>query len=137
MAVNAKLGSGTTIGISTNGGTSYDIISGVQSLGATGQTKSEVDVTSLEDGSKVFISGISEGESKAINVNWDETDAGQAVLATQAKAGNVAKFEINFSNGKKATFDMVLLGWVIDDPSGDSALKASASGRLSGDIAWA
>jgi len=137
MAVNAKLGAGTTLSITTDGGTTYTQINGVDSLGATGQTKPEVDITSLEDTSKQYIAGINDGESKSITVKWDETDAGQEALAAEAKAGNVAGFKINFANGKSATFDMVLLGWTVDDVSNESAMTATVTGRMTGDIAWA
>ena len=137
MAVNAKLGAGTTLSITTDSGNTYTQIKGITSLGATGQTKAEIDVTALEDMSKNYIAGLNDGESKTIGFNWDDTDAGQAVLKPEAIAGNVAGFKIDFPNGVAATFDMALLGWMVDEPTSDGAMKVTVSGRMTGDVTWA
>ena len=137
MSINAKLGSGTVISISTDAGTTYTAINGITSLGGTGQTKPEIDVTPLEASSKEYISGMNEGESKTISFYRDSADAGQNALKTEAMAGNVALFKVVFSNAEEATFEMALLGWTIDEPSGDAAITATVTGRMTGDITWA
>lgn len=131
----ATLGAGTKLSISIDGGTTYTQIMKVDGLGATGQTSSEVEVTPLEATSKEYISGMSDGESKTITVFRDKDDAGQNAL--KAAKDTVAKFKVEFANGEVGTFDMVVLGWSMGEPSGDAALTATATGRMTGDIVWA
>lgn len=137
MAVTAKLGAGTKLSITTDGGTTYTQVFGIKGLGATGQTKPEADVTPLEATSKEYIAGINEGESKTISMFWDEGDAGQAALKAAEVAGDVVGIKIEFPNTKVATFDMVLLGWLVDEPSNTDAMVATVSGRMTGDVTWA
>jgi len=84
-------------------------------LGATGQTGSFVDCTTLIDQSKQFISDLPEGPEKSLGFIDDPTNTDFAAFLTAAEQRKTVQFYVELPNGRTATMLLALSGWQMNE----------------------
>jgi hypothetical protein len=134
MATNAILGAGSSLKLGDAGSPEvFTKIAEVLRVGAIGQTAAEIDVTSLDSTAKEYIAALPDGETVSITMNFV---GGTQQNALRDGVRTTKNFVMEFSDNTKATFSMVILGFMRDETSPESQLTASVSGRITGPIAW-
>lgn len=133
----AVLGSTTTFKIldTSVSPNAYNLVSEVLRIGPVGSTAPEVDVTNLDSTSKEYISGLADGATVEIEMNWIKGTQ-QAVIRDAVGTTKTVQITWPDSPNTTATFSWVILGFNIGETTPESQITASASGRISGDIAW-
>jgi len=133
---NAILGAGTQLKLGTDASPHvYTLIAEVLNMGAVGSTAPEVDVTNLDSTSKEYIGGLPDGESVEFELNWLASNVQHEDL--RDTVGDTRGFQLVYSDASTATFDMVVLGFSRSSTTPEEQLKASVTGRITGDIVWA
>lgn len=98
--------SGTTFSRSDDGGTSFDLVAGINSLSFPEMTKATNDISLLDstDAYKEFSAGqIDPGELGLVLV-LDDTDTEQDNLYADFEGQSLGDYRITFSNGTTFTF---------------------------------
>jgi hypothetical protein len=134
MATNAILGAGSSLKLGD--GASPEVftkIAEVLRVGAIGQSAAEIDVTSLDSTAKEYIAALPDGETVSITMNFV---GGTQQNALRDGVRTTKNFVMEFSDNTKATFSMVILGFLRDETSPESQLTASVNGRITGPITW-
>ena len=134
MATNAILGAGSSLKLGD--GASPEVftkIAEVLRVGAIGQSAAEIDVTSLDSTAKEYIAALPDGETVSITMNFV---GGTQQNALRDGVRTTKNFVMEFSDNTKATFTMVILGFLRDETSPESQLTASVNGRITGPITW-
>jgi len=134
MATNAILGAGSSLKLGD--GASPEVftkIAEVLRVGAIGQSAAEIDVTSLDSTAKEYIAALPDGETVSITMNFV---GGTQQNALRDGVRTTKNFVMEFSDNTKATFSMVILGFLRDETSPESQLTASVNGRITGPIVW-
>jgi hypothetical protein len=134
MATNAILGAGSSLKLGD--GASPEVftkVAEVLRVGAIGQSAAEIDVTSLDSTAKEYIAALPDGETVAITMNFV---GGTQQNALRDGVRTTKNFVMEFSDNTKATFSMVILGFMRDETSPESQLTASVNGRITGPITW-
>jgi len=133
---NAILGAGTQLKLGTDASPHvYTLIAEVLNMGAVGSTAPEVDVTNLDSTSKEYIGGLPDGESVEFELNWLASNVQQEDL--RDSVGSTRGFQLVYSDSSQADFQMVVLGFSRSSTTPEEQLKASVTGRITGDITWA
>jgi len=134
----AVLGSTTTLKLLdiTTSPNAYTLVGEVLRIGPIGSVAPEVDVTNLDSTSKEYIGGLPDGASVEFSMNWIK-GAMQVIL--QGVVGDTRSFQVTWpdSPATVATFNMVVLGFSMDETTPETQLKAMVNGRITGDITWA
>lgn len=86
-----------------------------KALGATGQTGSFVDCTTLVDMSKQFISDLPEGPEKSLGFIDDPANPDFAAFLTAAEQRKTVQFYVELPNGRTATMLLALSGWQMNE----------------------
>lgn len=86
-----------------------------KALGATGQTGSFVDCTTLIDTSKQFISDLPEGPEKSLGFIDDPTNTDFAAFLNAAENRETVQFYMELPNGRTATMILALSGWQMNE----------------------
>lgn len=133
----AILGAGTLFNIEhpIDSGT-FITINGTKSIGATGSETPLVDVTTLADTSRVYISGIEDGAEKEIKLNYEKGDPDQTTFRDAAKARETRLCQIVYPNGVTGEFSLVLQGFSVDETSLEDAIMCTIKGKISGPVSW-
>ena len=117
----------------------FTTVAEVLSIGGPDITAEEIEVTSLDSagGYKEYITGLKDGGTVALEMNWIKSNSQQTSMRDLVDSGTQRNYEIAFSDspntvaafaGKVTSFSMSA------DPG--SQLKASMSVRISGAVTW-
>jgi hypothetical protein len=124
----------------TSGGTATPVtwtsIANVKSFSGFDGSASEIDITYLGSTAKEFKLGLIDPGHFSIQMDQDNTDAGQTALRAAQTSGASKQFKLTLPNSKTATFN----GFVkkIDSQGGvDAVVKNSVEMRITGAITWA
>lgn len=132
----AIIGAGTKFKYKLAGETEFTLLTGVRSIGDTGQERPLVETTPLDKTSKEYIAGMKDGDEKDIMFNYEVTDEAQKAFRDAAKAGVNCQIEIEYPNEVKAQFEMVLLSFRVPNPEAEAALQVAVKAKVSGDVNW-
>lgn len=117
----------------------YTKVAEVLSIGGPDVSAEEIDVTSLDStgGYKEFITGLKEGGSVALEVNWIKSNTQQTTLRDALDSGAELNCRIVFSDSPQtvATFACKVTGFSMSAEP-DSQLKASITIKISGAVTW-
>jgi len=108
-----------------------------KAIGATGQTSSFVDCTTLIDTQKQFISDVPEGPDKSLGFIDDPLNLDFTVFLTAAAARQTVQFYTQLPNGRTATMILALGGWQVAEITSPSSetIQITVSGKQNG-IVW-
>lgn len=129
------LSQGTTVTMECAGDASPVEIDCVTSIDSPQGSRSEISVTCLTSTAQEFALGLVDNGTATINYNIDECSEGQAKLQDAATSDEPCEFVIEFPSGSTITFNALV------QPTGvnislDSAVTATASLRVTGDVTW-
>ena len=124
----------------TSGGTATPVqwtkISNVKSYSGFDGSASEIERTNFDSTAKEFILGLFDPGAFAIEVDQDNSDAGQLALMTALVTGVAKNFKLILPNGNTATFTAYVKKFN-SQGAVDQAIRRSAELRISGSITWA
>ena len=124
----------------TSGGTATPVqwtkISNVNSYSGFDGSASEIERTNFDSTAKEFILGLFDPGAFAIEVDQDNSDAGQLALMTALVTGVAKSFKLLLPNGNTATFTAYMKKFN-SQGAVDQAIRRSAELRISGSITWA
>lgn len=145
--VTAATGSSFTVNIDSSGfaaagttGTAtpktWTAVNNVKSYSGLDGQKSEIDVSNLQSAAKEFIPGLEDFGQFTVEVDVDNTDAGQLALRANKSSNTRTYFNLTLPNGKKRVFQ----GFVkqFSEQGGvDQVVKGSAVVRITGAVNFA
>jgi hypothetical protein len=102
-------------------------------IGAIGATAPEVDVTNLDSDAKEYISGLPDGETVEIQMNFV---GGTQQNALRDGVGSTKNIRVQFNDNTQAAFAWVILGFMRDETTPESQLTATVTGRITGSITY-
>jgi hypothetical protein len=124
----------------TSGGTATPVqwtkVANVRSYNGFDGSASEIDRTNFDSTAKEFILGLFDPGQFALEVDQDNTDAGQIALMTAVVTGLIKNFKMTLPNGNTATFTAYVKKFN-SQGAVDQAVRRSATLRISGAITWA
>ena len=124
----------------TSGGTATPVqwtkVGNVRSYNGFDGAASEIERTNFDSTAKEFILGLFDPGQFAIEVDQDNTDAGQIALMTAQVTGLLKNFKLLLRNGNSATFTAYVKKFN-SQGAVDQAVRRSADLRISGPITWA
>ena len=123
-----KLGSGASPQV-------YTTVAEILTIGAVGSVASEVDVTNMDSTAMEYISGLKDGASLEINFNFLAGNTQHEALRDAVET--TVAIQVVWSDASTADFLWVVLGFNRDEQAPTDQLKATVTGRITGDIAWA
>lgn len=92
----------TTLSMKISGGENFEELSGLQSVPEVGGDPEQVDVTTLADSNKKYISGIQDMDSLAFTFLYDKTVFTK--LKTVQTSGKEAEFKITYPDRSVCSF---------------------------------
>jgi hypothetical protein len=121
----------------TGSPTTFTVIGGVKSVSGLGSGQAAViDTTTLTSTRKEKRKGLADEGQMTLAINWDEDDAGQALLTEARNSPDVYVLKITLSNGTTKTFDALVLSFGLD-LAVDAIADSSASIEITGEIVTA
>ncbi len=124
----------------TSGGTATPVqwtkVSNVRSYNGFDGAASEIERTNFDSTAKEFILGLFDPSQFTIEVDQDNSDAGQIALMTAQVTGLLKNFKLLLPNGNSATFTAYVKKFN-SQGAVDQAVRRSADLRISGPITWA
>ena len=124
----------------TSGGTATPVqwtkVGNVRSYNGFDGAASEIERTNFDSTAKEFILGLFDPGQFAIEVDQDNTDAGQIALMTAQVTGLLKNFKLLLPNGNSATFTAYVKKFN-SQGAVDQAVRRSADLRISGPVTWA
>ncbi len=124
----------------TSGGTATPVqwtkVSNVRSYNGFDGAASEIERTNFDSTAKEFILGLFDPGQFTIEVDQDNSDAGQIALMTAQVTGLLKNFKLLLPNGNSATFTAYVKKFN-SQGAVDQAVRRSADLRISGPITWA
>ncbi len=111
-------------------------IIGLRALPAIGEVGSFVDVTAIEELTKAYIGGMTEGADWQLQFNDITADADQATFLAMVVAKDIILIEITFPNGRVGTLSLATNGYTMDPPDAENAIMFTVSGKQSGAVTW-
>ncbi len=124
----------------TSGGTATPVqwtkVSNVRSYNGFDGAASEIERTNFDSTAKEFILGLFDPGQFMIEVDQDNSDAGQIALMTAQVTGLLKNFKLLLPNGNSATFTAYVKKFN-SQGAVDQAVRRSADLRISGPITWA
>ncbi len=124
----------------TSGGTATPVqwtkVSNVRSYNGFDGAASEIERTNFDSTAKEFILGLFDPGQFTIEVDQDNSDAGQIALMTAQVTGLLKNFKLLLPNGNSATFTAYVKKFN-SQGAVDQAVHRSADLRISGPITWA
>jgi predicted secreted protein len=123
-----------------DGGTPTEVftkVAEVLSLSGPEITAEEIDVTSLDStgGYKEVITGLKDGGTVALEMNWIRTNAQQGILRGMVDSGLQRNGRIVFSDTTQAAFGFKVTSFSMGAEPG-AQLKASVNIKISGAVTW-
>lgn len=107
------IGSGTLFNRSSDGGTTYTQVAGVNSMSFPTMSKSTNDISRLDttDLYKEFTAGQIDAGELEVTFIWDNSNTGQSDLYADFEATTTGDYQIVFPNAATFTFKAVVTGW--------------------------
>jgi len=108
-----------------------------RALGATGQTGSFVDCTTLIDTSKQFISDLPEGPEKSLGFVDDPTNEDFTAFLNAAERREAVQFYIELPNKRTANMVLSLSGWQMNEITAPASevIQITVNGKQNG-LVW-
>jgi len=103
-----------------------------------GETKPQVDVTTLCDLVRKFRGGLAEGSEVTLTANLIQGDTQIRELFQAYKADDIVNFRlamVGVSPEEFFAFSATILGWTVNPPVGDKATMVFTL-KISGEVAW-
>jgi len=113
----------------------YTTVAEILTIGAVGSVASEVDVTNMDSTAMEYVSGLKDGASLEINFNYLASNTQHEALRDAVES--TVNIQIVWSDASTANFAWVVLGFNRDESTPTDQLKATVTGRITGDITWA
>lgn len=133
----ATLGINTVFSMGDGAGSEvFTKVPGMKAIGTIGDEAPLVDVTPIDANGKEYISGIIDGQELELTANYEKTDADQTVFRDAAKARTAHNFTIVYNNGVKASLNLLLLGFKMNEPDGEGALTFTVKAKQNGLTVW-
>jgi len=104
-----------------------------------GESKPQVDVTTLCDLARTFRGGLAEGAEVTLTANYIKDDQQAHDLFESYKADDVVNFRLATQTGSPQdifAFSAAILGWSVAAPVGDKA-SLTFTLKISGGVEWA
>ena len=124
----------------TSGGTATPVqwtkVGNVRSFNGFDGAASEIDRTNFDSTAKEFILGLVDPGHFGVEVDQDNSDAGQIALMTAQVTGLIKTFKLLLPNGNSATFSAYVKKFS-SQGAVDQAIRRSADLRISGAVTWA
>lgn len=140
FATVAKLGAGSKLYFENPSAPgAYLLLDNALLFGQTGEQGEFVETTPISKKVREYIRGLKTPPTKQITFNDVPGDANyQAYLAAVRDEDNVAaiKHRIDYENGRRAEFNMVANGHLMDEATGDAQLKMLVFGQQTGATVW-
>lgn len=135
-----KIEANTTGLVYTSGGTATPVqwttINNIKTFSGFDGQASEIDVTNLSSTAKEFRLGLVDPGQFSMELDQDNTDAGQIALRAAQVAGGIKNFKLTLPNTNTASFTAFVKKF--SSAGGvDQVVKASVDLRISGSITWA
>ena len=123
-----------------SGGTATPVqwtkVSNVKSYNGFDGSASEIERTNFDSTAKEFIMGLVDPGQFMLEVDQDNSDAGQIALMTAQVTGLLKNFKLLLPNGNTATFTAFVKKFN-SQGAVDQAVRRSIDLRISGPISWA
>lgn len=110
----------------------------VNAVDGLGETKPQVDVTTMCDSARAFRAGLAEGNAFTIGANLIQGEQLTRQLYQSYKAGDVINWRLPFkdvSPEEYFAFSTTLLGWTLNAPIGDKSTIVF-NVKVTGDVEW-
>lgn len=124
----------------TSGGTATPVtwtkISNVRDFSGFDGQATELDKTNLDSSAKEFALGLVDPGQFTINVDRDQTDAGQLAVEAARIAGTIKNFKLTLPNSNTASFTGYVKKFSAQGGV-DALLKSAIDIRISGAVTWA
>ena len=128
---------GAHLELSTDGGTVYSLVKGVETVPRVGTEGSFVEVTSIDETTKRYIAGMKTPPEWELAFKRIGDDAVQDALIAAAQAGDTVKIKVTYQTGDVADIDLVLNGYYADEAAqGDAPQMFAVKGQQSGDATF-
>lgn len=134
---NISLGQGTKFKMGDGAATEvFTLVPKMKNIGAVGGETPLVDVSTLEDDGMEYIAGVEEGQEMEITGIYVVDNTDQKAFRDAAKARSKKNFEVEYKNGVKATLNLTLLGFKVNEPEKDQALTFTVKAKQNGIAQW-
>lgn len=131
----AKIAAGTQLRLGDGASPEvFNKVAEVTTLGEIGQTTPEIDVTPIDAQDRQYIGGLREGNSVSFTLSYVAANAQHKDL--RDSRGNRRNFEVEWSDGSKAQFAMVITNFARGETTAEGVMTANLEGRISGAITW-
>lgn len=111
-------------------------ISNVRTFSGFDGAASEVDKTNLDSTAKEFMLGLVDPGQFTMEVDLDQSDAGQLAVRAAQVSGVAKQFKLTLPNSKTATF-LAYVKKMSTQGGVDAAVRNSVDLRITGSITWA
>lgn len=117
----------------TTPGTAVEITE-VQTIGAVSQRSAEINATPLNSTAVRYVPGLKDGQTQEINMFWQPTDTGQALLKTIYDKRGTAEITIKPPDmSQQIRYNLAVLGHDVNTGTVDGAKMRMVNGRISSD----
>ena len=131
------LAQGAVLELSTDGGTVYNSVAGIESVPRIGTEGTFVEVQSIDELTKRYIAGLKTPPEWELPFRRIGNDAQQDALIAAAVAGSTVKIKVTYQTGDVADIDLVLNGYYAEEAAqGDSPQMFAVKGQQSGDAVF-
>ena len=135
-STTTAIGAGTMLAYEGDTQGQYVDLVEATAIGSTGEQGEFVETTPISATTKTFISGVQTPPDKEITLNDVPGNADQEAFLTKARNRETVSMKVTFANGRIGTFNLVLAGYVINEPESGSALTVTVYGKQSGATVW-
>jgi len=137
VASDEVLAQGAVLQLSTDSGTTYTTIPGVAAVPRMGSEGSFVEITSIDDLTKRYATGIKTPPEWELAFNRIGDDTVQDALIAAAVAGSTVKMKSTYQSGDVCVIDLILNGYYAEEAGqGDAVLMFAVKGQQSGDATF-
>jgi hypothetical protein len=114
------------------------LLSNCLSFGATGEEGEFVESTPISEITKTYMRGMSTPPKKEFNfLDVPENENYQLYLAlVNDKSVDSIAHRIDYSNGRRCTFSVVMNGNTLESAEGNTPLKMKVMGQQTGETVW-
>jgi len=132
-----ELGQGSVLELSTDGGTTYNVVDGVETIPKIGTEGEFIEVTSIGDLTKTFIAGIKSPSEWELAFRRVGNSTTQDALIAAAQASDTVKIKVTYQTGDIAVIDLVLNGYYADEAAQGGAVQMFAvKGQQTGEAVF-
>ena len=131
----AKIAAGTQLRLGD--GASPEVftkIAEVTQVSEIGETTPEIDITPIDAKARQFIGGLAEGNAVSFTLSYVATNTAHKAL--RDANGSAKNFEIEWVDGSKASFTLVITSFMRGETTAEGVLTASLEGRISGGVTY-